>query len=148
MKRYTEEELDRMQDEADIRGREIMENEARAVAVSYNQDTRRLVLDLHNGATLILPIELMQNLRDASAEDLSEVELWSNGSALHWEKLDADFRVPELLQGVFGGKAWMRSLREHYSEITAKGGRSKTPAKQNASRENGKKGGRPKKEAA
>lgn len=148
MKKYTEEELDRMQNEAESRGKEIMASEIRAVSVSFNQDNRRLVLDLNNGATLLLPVDLMQNLRDASNKDLSEVELWSNGSALHWETLDADFRVPELLQGVFGGKAWMRSLREHYQEIGAKGGKTTSEAKRKSSAENGKKGGRPKRNVA
>jgi len=49
--------------------------------------------------------------------------------------------VPALLQGIFGSKSWMAR------ELGAEGGRARTVAKVTASRENGRKGGRPKKAA-
>ncbi|MEM9509844.1 MAG: hypothetical protein AAGA16_19540 [Cyanobacteria bacterium P01_E01_bin.35] len=55
-----------------------------------------------------------------------------------WSHADIDLGVNELLQGIFGTKAWMK-------KITAKGGRSRSEKKQAASRINGTKGGRPKK---
>jgi hypothetical protein len=91
---------------------------------------------MQNGATFIVPTELLQGLRGAAPELLAEVELWSEGTALHWERLDADFRIPALLLGVFGGKTWM-------SELGRAGGAVTSPAKAAAARENGKKGGRP-----
>ena len=35
------------------------------------------------------------------------------GSALHWENLDADLGVPQLVSGLFGSKAWMTELGRH-----------------------------------
>ncbi|PND66048.1 DUF2442 domain-containing protein, partial [Escherichia coli] len=46
------------------------------------------------------------------------------------------------LQGVFGSKRWMAR------QLGAEGGRSRTAAKIAASRENGRKGGRPRKPMA
>jgi hypothetical protein len=48
--------------------------------------------------------------------------------------------VHALIDGVFGSKAWMR-------DIGRVGGSAKSEAKATAARENGKKGGRPRKAA-
>jgi hypothetical protein len=62
------------------------------------------------------------------------------GTGLYWPKLDVDLTVEGLLSGMFGSEKWM--LRQHL----AKAGSAKSVAKSKASRENGAKGGRPKKE--
>ena len=43
----------------------------------------------------------------------------NDGAALHWEKLDTDFLVESLLLGSFGGKTWMRALREGRDPVQA-----------------------------
>jgi hypothetical protein len=97
---------------------------------------------LNTGVQLAFPSKLAEGLRGASPEDLAEIEISPAGLGLHWPKLDADLYVPALLQGVFGSKNWMaRELGTH-------GGRSRSKAKVAAARENGRKGGRPKKTAA
>ncbi|HEY9899143.1 MAG TPA: hypothetical protein V6D00_08175 [Pantanalinema sp.] len=58
--------------------------------------------------------------------------------------MDTGFTVDWLLAGVFGGETWMARLR---SENARLGGRATSEAKRSAARENGKKGGRPKKAA-
>lgn len=142
---YTETELDEMQDQAATRFAAAEPIEMRALAARYDQAGGRLTLELENGATVILPVESLQGLSGAGGDALGEVELWSNGAAVHWEQLDADFLVADLVRGVFGGKTWMRELREHYRRVGAKGGAVKSGAKIKASRENGRKGGRPRK---
>jgi hypothetical protein len=109
---YTEQELDRMFDEATIRGKLAATVEPQAKSVHYDHETNRVVVDLKNGATFIFPCELVQGLGGASAHDIAQVELGSRGASLHWEKLDLDFSVVGLMSGVFGNKAWMKSL-EH-----------------------------------
>ena len=54
------------------------------------------------------------------------------------DRLDADFNIAGLVAGIFGTKAWM-------SQLGRKGGQSTSSAKAESSRNNGKKGGRPKK---
>jgi hypothetical protein len=61
----------------------------------------------------MIPTDLIQGLRSASPEDIAEVELWLEGMYLHWEKLDVDFEVSSLINGVFGTPKWMAELNSH-----------------------------------
>jgi hypothetical protein len=100
-------------------------------------------LDFFNtGVELTFPTQLAEGLADASPDSLAEIEISPAGLGLHWPRLDADLYVPALLQGVFGSKRWMAR------QLGAEGGRSRTAAKIAASRENGRKGGRPRKPMA
>ncbi len=59
------------------------------------------------------PYQLLQGLANGTPEQLAEVEIVPTGSALHWESLDADLGVSQLVSGVFGSKAWMTELGLH-----------------------------------
>lgn len=143
----TEEEFERQFVEAEKRGRQRMETEPSATAARYDKRTGRIRIELNNGCTFMFPPDVAQGLRGASEEDLAVVEVMPTGYAVRWKKLDADFTIAGLLQGIFGTRAWMK-------EIGRQGGRRTTEAKANAARANGRKGGRPrerkseKKEAA
>ena len=120
------------------RARIADETEPRAVSAWYDEPSARIFMELKNGCLFAFPAEMGQGLRGASAKQLAEVEILPGGEALHWEELDADLGVPGLVAGVFGSKAWMRVLGRA-------GGSVQCEAKARASRENGKKGGRPRK---
>ncbi|KAG0192336.1 hypothetical protein DFQ28_009435 [Apophysomyces sp. BC1034] len=94
--------------------------------------------------TLSVPIALIQELHlagDVRSADLAEIEIWGDGHDLYFPRLAVFVHAPSLLQGVFGTRAWMREL--------ARGmGSSTSHAKAVAARENGKKGGRPRKQPA
>jgi hypothetical protein len=137
-------EFDRQYKAAVERGRLAAETEPRAIAALYDRKSGRLVIDLSNGATLMLPVSLLQGFEGARPADIAAVEIVPNGSALHWEKLNADFGVPGLVAGVFGNKAWMDELRKEWGR---KGGKTKSEAKAAAARANGARGGRPRKVA-
>lgn len=113
-----------------------------AVAARYDRRTSRVVVSLNTGVQVAFPTALAEGLAGASPEDLADIEISPAGLGLHWPKLDADVYVPALLQGVFGSKSWMAR------HLGAAGGRARSPAKAAASRENGRKGGRPRKNAA
>lgn len=119
---------------------EAYRDEAKAVAARYDRDSGKFIIDLANGATFIFPASLAQGLAGADPELLAEVAIAPGGTVLHWETLDADFSVDGLLAGSFGGKTWMKRLR---AELARQGGKATSPAKARAARENGKKGGRP-----
>lgn len=95
-----------------------------------------LAIELTNGSSFRLPIQLIPWLPSATAKQLAEVEVDPSGDALHWESLDVDLSVPGLLQEIFGTATWMRQL-------ASRGGRSRSPAKVRAAKRNGAKGGRP-----
>ncbi len=107
---YTDEEFDRMYDEAKRRSEKEEMIEVRARSARYDKASNRVVLDLSNGATFIFPCDRVEGLSVAAPKDLAEVELWGDGTALHWEKLDVDFSVSGIVAGIFGTKAWMREL--------------------------------------
>jgi hypothetical protein len=100
----------------------------RAVAVRYDVDSGHIEIGLDNGAMFAFPAELGQGLRGATVADLEDVEIVGDGSAIHWERLDVDYDVTELLAGLFGTRAWMR-------ELGRLGGRSTSAAKARRARE-------------
>jgi hypothetical protein len=127
--------------EADIqRAREagvvLDATEPRAVVAWYAPESERVFIELKNGIVMGFPCQLLQGLENATPEQLAEVEVTPSGHGLHWESLDVDLGVPQLVAGLFGTKAWM-------AELGRKGGQVKSTAKAEASRKNGKRGGRP-----
>jgi hypothetical protein len=135
-----EPELERQHEAAVQRGKERMATEPQASAVKYDRQSNRLVIDLKNGTTFIVPCDLVQGLRGVAPDDIAEVELLPRGAALHWEKLDVDISLAGLMFGIFGTKAWM-------AEIGRRGGSATSEAKAIAVRANGSKGGRPRRPA-
>jgi hypothetical protein len=115
--------------------------EPRAVAARYDRKTKRIVVDLRNGASFMFPPENAQGLAGASAADLAKVVVTPSGSGLRWPTLDADLSLPALMLGIFGSKSWM-------AEVGRRGGRVTSEAKAATARANGRKGGRPKKAKA
>ena len=84
---------------------------------------------------------MTEGLSEASHDDLAEIVIEGAGLGLHWPRIDADVYVPGLLQGLLGSKRWMAT------HLGGLGGKAKSPAKAAAARENGRKGGRPKRAA-
>lgn len=113
-----------------------------AIAARYDREARRVIIELHNGLEVSFPPEIHQDLAGASDDDLSEIELWGAGLDVHWPRLDGDVYIPNLLAGSFGTRAWMAS------RMGQAGGKVSTPAKAAAARENGRKGGRPRRSAS
>ncbi len=105
-----EEELNRQFEEATRRGEEELARAPKAVSAKYEEKTGRLVIQLENDVVFMIPADLIQGLCSAPAKDISEVELWMEGMYVHWEKLDVDFYVSDLMRGVFGTPKWMAEI--------------------------------------
>ncbi|MDQ3950580.1 MAG: DUF2442 domain-containing protein, partial [Gemmatimonadota bacterium] len=103
------------------RARAAKASEPRAKSARYDRARGLVIVELENGSYFGFPARLGQGLRGASPDELAQVEVSPSGQALHWERLDADLRVPALLQGMFGTRAWMR-------ELGRTGGRARSPA--------------------
>lgn len=127
--------------QAAIQRGEDLRQSGYAINAEYDARQNRLVVSLSSGVIIMVPVHLMQELVDADPAALNDIEIAPSGLALHWPLLDADVYVPSLMQGVFGTKRWMAA------QLGAAGGRATTAAKAAAARQNGAKGGRPRKQA-
>lgn len=116
-----------------------LREQGHATAARYDREANRLIVSLHNGVELAVPVHLIQDLHDATPEQMSTIEVTPSGLGLHWPDLDADVYIPALLSGVFGSKSWMASV------MGSEGGQVCSAVKTAASRQNGSKGGRRKK---
>jgi hypothetical protein len=133
----TDEEIDA----AIERGRS--ETRHAVVAANYISDREQIALEFDDGIEVRLPRRLIEGLENANAEQLSHIVIEGPGMGLAWPDLGENVAhyVPNLMDGIFG-------TRRHMQEIARAGGRAKSPAKTAAVRENGKKGGRPRKSIA
>lgn len=108
----------------------------------YDAGRGRIIVRLTTGVEVGFPPALAEGLEHATAADLAVIEVDAWGLGVHVPALNADLYVPALLQGVLGSEQWMAA------RMGAKGGRARSAAKTAAVRENGRKGGRPRKVAA
>jgi len=125
-------------DAAEALGRALQAVEPRAATAHYDRHLGRVVVNLTSGCAFSFPPHIVQDLENATDDQLEGVEVLGLGYGLHWEALDADISVPGLLAGIFGTKAYM----------ARRAGQAKSPAKAIAARINGAKGGRPRKAVA
>src|SRR3954447_14451209 len=122
---------------ANARGRKRLRTTPHAVAARYDEERDRIVVELSTGVEVTFPPHDAQGLETAKPGDLAEIAIDPPGFGLHFPRLDADLYLPALLEGLFGSKAWAAS------GMGQAGGKARTPAKQSASRANGRLGGRP-----
>ena len=92
------------------------EDEQVAISASFDVGNRMLLLQLKTGQRLAIPQEDLQNVCDADAEDLVDVEILGPGTALHWERLMEGANVDALRRGIYGSQRWMDGLAERRRE--------------------------------
>ncbi len=73
-------------------------NNARAQKVWF--DTDNIWLLLLDGRQLSLPLVFFPTLLNADTEELNKYELSGGGLGIHWDSLDEDLYVPNLLMGI------------------------------------------------
>ena len=127
---------DRDYEEATRRGEAERAATPLPASAGYDVSSGRIVVEFVNGAAFMVPARLLQGLEAATDAELAEVELLGE-TGLHWESLDVDFSIKGLMAGIFGTANFKASAQ--------RGGQSRSEAKTAASRENGKRGGRPRK---
>jgi Protein of unknown function (DUF2442) len=141
----TDAEIERVRQETAARDR----SEPRARSAHFDRASGRLVLELTNGVTVLVPADLLQGVAGAAPELIEEVEVTARGYGLHWPTLDADLAVPAIVSGIFGTRAWMAQLAERGQlaavETGRRGSRKASSAKAAAMRTTGRKSGQPRK---
>jgi hypothetical protein len=129
-------------EQSNARAQALRDSCPTAVAARYDRRIGRVVISLSTGLEIAFPPRLAQGLENAKPADMSVIEISPSGFGLHFPALDADLYLPALLDGMLGSRRWMAS------RMGEQGGKVRSTAKAAASRENGKRGGRPRKQAA
>lgn len=81
------------------------------VRVTYSRAMDRVRIIFDDRTIYVVPRRLLEGLEDASADQLKRIEIAATGPALHWPLLGVTQSVPKLLDGVYGSKQWMASLK-------------------------------------
>lgn len=132
--------LDEIFAEVDVvrdRMRRESPDEPRVLSARYDDATARVLVEFSNGCLFGFPVWMVPGTSQATPEELEQIQLEPFGEAVIWEELNADTNVLGMMLQAF-----------HLKTRAAKYlGASTSPAKAQAARENGKKGGRPRKRA-
>jgi hypothetical protein len=110
------------------------------VAARYDRRICKVVVSLASGLDLAFSPHDAQGLETARPIDLTDIQISASGLGIHFSKLDADIYIPALIEGFLGSKSWIAS------ENGQRGGKSASGVKSAAARQNGRLGGRPKKQ--
>ncbi len=86
---------------------------------------------MNSGAVVGFPLAVLPGLEQATPDDLRKIEVEGGGYGLHVASLDADISIPTLLEDQLGSTIMRRAV-----------------TRANASKANGRLGGRPRKPAA
>ena len=89
------------------RGRLYRATQPHATAARYDAASDQVVVELESGATFTFSPKVVEGLTEATAEQLSDIELLGDGFGLHGERLDVDYTVAGLVNGIFGTARWM-----------------------------------------
>jgi Protein of unknown function (DUF2442) len=74
------------------------ETEPRATAVSTTDD--ELIVKLHDGRTIIVPLSWYPRLLNGTPEQRRNLRLIGDGEYIHWPEIDEDLTVAGLLRGI------------------------------------------------
>jgi hypothetical protein len=110
---------------------ERIKHQLLAVDARYDRRGARVMITLNNGAVVGFPLSALPGLESATPDDLRHIEVEGGGYGLHVATLDADISIPSLLADQLGSTLMWRAV-----------------ARVNASKANGRLGGRPRKPKA
>lgn len=106
--------------EATARGNSEMGDGEFATVARYDKAKRRLVVDLANGMTVLIPTHLLQGLQEAKPKELAEIEILGVGSGLYWPQLNVDIALTGLLAKIFRVNNRTPELKKVGAKMTAK----------------------------
>ncbi len=104
----TEEQIDQALGLARVAPEEIV-----ADHVQFDFAQRLLLIHLSSGRRLVLPLEDVQKLGEATHDQLEDYDLLGDGYAIEWPQLDIAFRIEGLVEGLYGNEAWMQQLHRN-----------------------------------
>ena len=67
-------------------------------AINIVFETSKMIVILEDGRELSIPLEWFPRLREATIEQLNKWRFIGNGEGLHWESIDEDILIGNLLE--------------------------------------------------
>ena len=67
-------------------------------AINIVFETSKMIVFLEDGRELSIPLEWIPRLREATIEQLNKWRFIGNGEGLHWESIDEDILIGNLLE--------------------------------------------------
>jgi hypothetical protein len=110
---------------------QTMKHQLLATDARYDRRNERVMITFNSDAVVGFPLSVLPGLEHATPDDLRRIEVEGGGYGLHVASLDADISIPSLLADQLGSTVMRRAV-----------------ARANASKANGRLGGRPRKHAA
>lgn len=71
--------------------------------VRFDRRSGHILIEFTNAAVFTVPARALQGLKEATDEQLADVELLGE-TGLHWESLDVDYTISGLMNGVLASK--------------------------------------------
>jgi hypothetical protein len=65
-------------------------------------DSGKIHLLLSDKKEVSFPVELNRKLKNATEEQLSDIEIICNGTGIHWPRIDEDLSITGIMEGRFG----------------------------------------------
>jgi hypothetical protein len=126
-------------------GRIESESEVRAQAIRYVPDRDAIEIVTNRNAGVLIPREWIGALQDVPSEELDKLEVWPDGSAIELEDRDIHISVHGLLTATLPAILPPQVIATIFA---SRGGQATSETKRASSRENGRKGGRPRKKTS
>jgi hypothetical protein len=88
-------------------------------AVDVKSDDETLAVELNDGRMISVPLAWFPRLFQATTRERQNWRLIGSGQGIHWEDLDEDISVENLLTGHHSGesqsslKKWLESRKKH-----------------------------------
>jgi hypothetical protein len=118
------------------------ETEIRAQGVRYVPERDAIEMVTNRNAGFLIPRQWIGALQDVPTEELSNLEMWPDGSAMELEARDIHISVHGLLTAILPAMLPSRTIAAIFA---SRGGQATSRAKRISSKVNGRKGGRPRK---
>ena len=134
-KHAEEADFERQFEAATREGREADRIEPRATAIGYDASKGLVLVELRSGFVFGFPPERVPGLEGATAEALAGARISPSGDGLHWDDQDVQVSLTGLVRDALNLEEWAPRLM----------GQLRSEAKSRAARQNGLKGGRPRK---
>ena len=96
----SDDEFERQIQDAKKREQEFPRNEIKAIAVRFDSEQEKYIVDFANGVTFAFPFSLVPELKDTTHEQLADVRILGTGFTLEWKELDQHISIKRLIQSI------------------------------------------------